>query len=373
MYQYPPRIANNREIPETVCARFRDNKFVLVAKFEKVEAEASFTFQIQCDHTPNQVIEQILAKRALLTKKQFTRNRTRDYILKVCGQDEYLLGEYPIVQFLYIQDTLSRNAVPTVTTQPIESLNVFKDVVYQSPQSLGNVGYRQGGGGDVGYGGYDTAIPTTLRKRKESILSWDIAKSDKFQCKISSLNGIYGNKGIEFGILVGLFHGGKSLCEPQKLQEKTLEEGDQLVWDEPLTFDIWVGDVPRMARLCLVVYDIVKSVKGGSTKTKRGKESSNINPLYWVNTTIFDYRSQLKTGAVTLYLWPYAEDTQSEDLLHPLGTVEPNPRRPCTSVMMSFDDYGHRQTIVYPSVEQIVTHAKHLQVWLVGFSQIYSI
>lgn len=47
--------------------------------------------------------------------------------------------------------------------------------------------------------------------------------------------------------------------------------------------------------------------------------------MAWVNTTVYDYKSQLKTGAMTLFMWTYAEDMQNEDLLHPLGTVVSNP------------------------------------------------
>lgn len=72
-----------------------------------------------------------------------------------------------------------------------------------------------------------------------------------------------------------------------------------------------------MTRLCLVVYEVIKS--GTRRKTRE-------NPLAWVNTTVFDYKQQLKTGPMTLYTWTYAEDSQSEDMLHPLGTVESNPR-----------------------------------------------
>lgn len=45
----------------------------------------------------------------------------------------------------------------------------------------------------------------------------------------------------------------------------------------------------------------------------------------WVNTTVYDYKNQLKSGSITLYMWTYADDMQNEDLLHPLGTVVSNP------------------------------------------------
>jgi len=123
-----------------------------------------------------------------------------------------------------------------------------------------------------------------------------------------------------------LFHGGKSLCETQKTTEKQVSKEGSCEWEEDLTFDLQVCNIPRMARLCLVVYEISKTAKGvKSRKVKDLKQELYINPLAWVNTTVYDFKNQLKTGAMTLYMWTYAEDVQTEDILHPLGTVVSNP------------------------------------------------
>lgn len=42
--------------------------------------------------------------------------RASEYVLKVCGQDEFLVGEYELIQFQYIQDCFSRDITPTVVT-----------------------------------------------------------------------------------------------------------------------------------------------------------------------------------------------------------------------------------------------------------------
>lgn len=39
-----------------------------------------------------------------------------DYVLKVCGQDEYLVGDHPLIDFQYIQDSLSRDETPSLVT-----------------------------------------------------------------------------------------------------------------------------------------------------------------------------------------------------------------------------------------------------------------
>lgn len=350
LYQYPPRIATTHDIPLTISQGWREEKFVLVAKFEDVEPEVAFTFSIAPNQTPDDIIGMILTKKALTMNKRFQPERSRDFILKVCGQDEYLYGDHAIVRFLYIQDTLARNGVPTVITQPVASLKLFKEIAYQSPLSLTKDQVAE-----------DEAVAlqqqqqqqqtATLRKKRDQLTSWDI--SDNFQVTIHSLMNVNTDETRtgEFGVLVGLFHGGKSLCELKLTQSRCTE------LNETITLDLAVLNVPRMARLCMVIYETVKTNRAGSTKVKRMKESNvHFNPLYWVNTTVFDYKNQLKTGGTTLYPWPYAEDSSTDDLLHQLGTVEPNPRH-STAMTISFHNYGHQQTIVYPSEEQIVNYA----------------
>lgn len=185
---------------------------------------------------------------------------------------------------------------------------------------------------------FEIKIPyPTLKKH---ISSWTIQK--KFQITILAIKGLNcdTSKEVEVVIQVGIFHGGKSLCEPQKTMKMTLQSDGCATWEQTLTFELSVVNVPKMARLCLVVYEVAKTGGGGRRKTKDSNKYSFNNPLAWVNTTVFDYKNQLKTGAMTLYTWTYAEDSQSDDLLHPLGTVESNPRTDeRAAIMLSLHKY----------------------------------
>jgi phosphatidylinositol-4,5-bisphosphate 3-kinase catalytic subunit alpha/beta/delta len=170
------------------------------------------------------------------------------------------------------------------------------------------------------------------------------------------------NKTAEIGIQAGLFHGGKSLCEKQKSSERLVRDSDSAEWYKELKFDIKVKNIPRMARLCIVIYETAKNAK--HIRARRLKDRAKdlyINPIAWVNTTVFDYKNQLKTGGVTLYSWTYAEDSDSEELLHPLGTVEPNPRTDeCTSITMMFHNYNTECNIFYPTEKEVIEYAESL-------------
>lgn len=321
MYQYPPRLAKNINIPQAVRGRFNNDKFMIVSRSEN-DANSSFTHEVYYNLSPTNILKKILTKMSHTTNKP--HQKYEDYILKICGQDEYIFGENQIIQFLHVQDVLSANGIPSFVIQAKQNVDMFKKSIYDvAPPMLE----------DRKSGESKPRSTCTLKKKQKHTSSWDIKQ--ELQVRLHAIKGLNcdTNKAVEIGIQVGLFHGGKPLCESQKTSPIALPADGTLNFNEVvLKFDIMVYNVPRMARLCLVVYEIVKNSKGGNnsggTARRRTKDSKlfNVNPIAWVNTTVFDYKHQLKTSAMTLYTWTYAEDSQSDDWLHPLGTVESNPR-----------------------------------------------
>lgn len=260
LYQFKPRIAASRDLPETVRGRLRNDHFVLVAKFEN--EETSFTFNVPYHITPHKLLDMVLTKKALTTNKR--QDRASDYILKISGQDEYIFGDYPLIQFIYIQDMLSRDGVPTVVTQCVSNVKVFEDddMLYAI--------------GDDERKDFKQTSTCTLRKKTKYLSSWNI--DDRFQITIKSIVGLNcdTNRAVEIGVQVGLFHGGISLCEAKKTTETKLSISTA-IFNEKLSFDINVANIPRMARLCLVVYETTKSAKGGGNRGRRIKDANKVS------------------------------------------------------------------------------------------------
>lgn len=342
-YQYPPRLAPTDQLSHCIKNRLRDGNFVLVTKFENTET--TFKFNIPYTMTPHQLLLTILNKKAIALN--FRGEHPSDYVLKVCGQEEYLVGEYPLVQFLYIQEVLASDDIPTLVTVSVNSVLVDVDNVYENPEDLEARPNRP------------SFSTLTLRKKGKHISAWDI--EDPFRFEISAISKLNCDitRPVEVGVQAGLFHGGKSLTEPQKTSEKQVTKEGECEWEEELHFDLQVCNIPRMARLCLVVYEISKTAKGvKARRLKDSKQELYINPLAWVNTTVYDFKSQLKTGAMTLYMWTYAEDMQSDDILHPLGTVVSNPNvEHATALTISFTKYNPEKLVLYPSADKVLQFA----------------
>ncbi|KAK4875877.1 hypothetical protein RN001_012299 [Aquatica leii] len=343
-YQFSPRLAPvSASVAESIC---HGSNIAILSKFESTTITC--TFHVPHTTTPTKLLETILAKKANILN---TRGENPyDFVLKVCGRDEYLVGDHPIIHFQYIQDSLFRDITPTVVTMSVNSVPILIENEVEKISTLDNKKPRS------------SFSTLTLRKKGKHKSSWSIEEHFSITiCTISGLN-CDTKRNVEIGIQVGLFHGGKSLCQPQKTNEKLVTEKCECLLDETLKFDIKVCNIPKNAKLCFVVYEATKSSKGN--KTRRIRESSNkdVYPIAWANTTVFDFRSHLKTGAMTLYMWTYAEDMMNDDVLHPLGTVVSNPNtKYATALTLTFNSFGYeQQTIVYPSVETMINYANDI-------------
>jgi len=163
------------------------------------------------------------------------------------------------------------------------------------------------------------------------------------------------------GVHVGLFHGDQKLCAQRSIDSPNGSVDTFLFNDQVMGFDIQMRNLPRMTRLCIVIFEVTKmsrSKKSSNNKDSALKDVSyNKNPLAWVNTTLFDHKDILRTGRQTLYTWTYADDIQSDEVFHPLGTVEPNPRKEeCALVEITFHGSG-TGNVRYPSEEVVLQYA----------------
>lgn len=350
-YQYPPKLANSDVIPNTVRNfLLPKDEFHLRALLSNDDFKGS-TLKVSCHIKPKELMELIMQKTSI-KMKNFHRN-AKNYILKICGQEEYIFGDNPLIQFIYIQDKLSRGETPTVVVKYMNDVYVFTSSYVPTAEIQAK---------------REANKPTTLRKKGKIKSSWEI--NDCFQVQIQSIDNLSVSKSMELGIQVGIFHGGKSLCGKQATSKVSVKDSSHIEWPEKdnmgrtLRFDIKVANLPRMARLCLVLYEVAKNQK--HTRSRRIKDADgneiSINPIAWVNTPIYDYKHQLKTGGVSLYTWTYTEDTDSDELIHPLGTVEPNPRTTeCVSIALNFHNYNYDCAIFHPTEKEMIEHAD--RVW----------
>lgn len=85
------------------------------------------------------------------------------------------------------------------------------------------------------------------------------------------------------GVQLGIFHGNKLLCPTMfvSINNSPDQEG-AIPIQQSVQFDILVSNLPRMAKLCVGIFE---------------KKKGSINPIFFVNTNIFDYKARLKWKA----------------------------------------------------------------------------
>ncbi|XP_017001115.2 phosphatidylinositol 4,5-bisphosphate 3-kinase catalytic subunit delta isoform [Drosophila takahashii] len=343
LYEHPLRLANSAKMPELIRERHPTRTFLIVVKNEN--DQSTFTLSVNEQDTPFSLTESTLQK---MNRSQMKMNdRTADYILKVSGRDEYLLGDYPLIQFLYIQETLSDSAVPNVVLQSVYRLESY--INHHNEQAL------------VPKRPPPKKQPALLPPPKLPSSLWDMG--NYFQLTLHSISNVNYDKARAFkvGVHVGLFHGEHKLCAQRSTDSPNGSFDTFLFNDLKMDFDIQMRNLPRMTRLCIVIFEVTKmsrSKKSSNSKDSALKDVSyNKNPLAWVNTTLFDHKDILRTGRQTLYTWTYADDIQSDEVFHPLGTIEPNPRKEeCALVDLTFHSSG-TASVRYPSEEVVLQYA----------------
>uniref|UniRef100_A0A8C1FKL3 phosphatidylinositol-4,5-bisphosphate 3-kinase n=1 Tax=Cyprinus carpio carpio TaxID=630221 RepID=A0A8C1FKL3_CYPCA len=217
-----------------------------------------------------------------------------DYTLQVNGRWEFIYGEYPLCQF-------------KVSLKKIfKMLNHFFFSQQQNTSSL-----------------------------------WSI--HEPFYIYLLQGSRVNADEGMKLVVQAGLFHGSELLCKVVTSNEVSV--CSEPVWDQKLVFDIGVSDLPRMSRLCFALYGVIEKTKKRPTKKKNKRADC---PLAWVNTMVFDYKDQLKTGEFSLSTWPSVPG----DLLNPMGTVEKNPNIDSTAGLLIRFPNIRPHPLYYPPIEK---------------------
>uniref|UniRef100_A0A8D3E8M4 phosphatidylinositol-4,5-bisphosphate 3-kinase n=1 Tax=Scophthalmus maximus TaxID=52904 RepID=A0A8D3E8M4_SCOMX len=250
-------------------------KFFINVKFEACDVSRS---QDPQDH-PVALMRSALKKKANVFRS--VRQEPEDYTLQVNGRWEYIYGKHPMCQFKYIFSCLRNGQNPHLTMVHHSTISKFQE--------------EQGQMCSQEYKSRSLSRPPPLPLKK-----------------------VRGQRTLV--VQAGLFHGSELLCKVVTSSEVTV--CSEPLWDQRLEFDINVADLPRMSRLCFALYAVIEKTKKPRGTKKKNKKA----PFYltWVNTMVFDYKDQLKTGEFLLSTWPSVPDDKSE-LLNPMGTVEKNP------------------------------------------------
>ncbi|XP_076874569.1 phosphatidylinositol 4,5-bisphosphate 3-kinase catalytic subunit delta isoform isoform X2 [Brachyhypopomus gauderio] len=304
-------------------------KLLVNVKFEA--SEESFMLQLDPQDLPVVLMQNALRKKATVFRP-LKQEKAEDYTLQVNGRWEFIYGNSPLCQFKYIFSCLYGGTKPHLTMVHHSTL-----IKYQEEQvGLNNQVSKS----------RSLSKPPPLPLKKNTSSLWSIY--EPFCIHLVQGTRVNTDEGMKLLVQVGLFHGGELLCKVVTSNEVNV--CSEPVWDQKLHFDINLCDLPRMSRLCFALYGVLEKTKKQRSTKKKNKKADC--PLAWVNTMVFDYKDQLKTGEFLLSTWPSAPDDKG-DLLNPMGTVERNPNIDSTAGLLIRFPSFRPHPLYYPPLEKL--------------------
>uniref|UniRef100_A0A8C3RUF8 Phosphatidylinositol 4,5-bisphosphate 3-kinase catalytic subunit alpha isoform n=1 Tax=Chelydra serpentina TaxID=8475 RepID=A0A8C3RUF8_CHESE len=333
LYVCPPNVESSPELPKHIYSKLDKGQIIVViwVIVSPNNDKQKYTLKINHDCVPEQVIAEAIRKKTrsmLLSSEQLklcVLEYQGKYILKVCGCDEYLLEKYPLSQYKYIRSCIMLGRMPNLMLMAKESLYTQLPLdTFTMPSYSRRI---------------STATPYMNGEASAKSL-WAINSA----LRIRILCATYVNVNIrdidKIYVRTGIYHGGEPLCDNVNTQRVPCSNPR---WNEWLSYDMYIPDLPRAARLCLSIC----SVKG-----RKGAKEEHC-PLAWGNINMFDYTDTLVSGKMALNLWPVPHGL--EDLLNPIGVTGSNPNKETPCLELEFDWFS--SPVKFPDMTVIEEHA----------------
>uniref|UniRef100_A0AAV2LY64 phosphatidylinositol-4,5-bisphosphate 3-kinase n=1 Tax=Knipowitschia caucasica TaxID=637954 RepID=A0AAV2LY64_KNICA len=303
-------------------------KIFVNIKFES--SEESFMLQLDPQDLPMSLVRNALKKKATVFRS--IRQEPEDYTLQVNGRWDFIYGDHPLCQFKYIFNCLKNGQNPHLTMVHHSTITKYQE---EDGRLCSQV-----------FKSRSLSRPPPLPLKKNTSSLWSI--SEPFHIHLVQGSNVNADEGMKLVVQVGLFHGSELLCKVVTSSEVTV--CSEPLWDQRLEFDINISDLPRMSRLCFALYTVIEKTKKPRGTKKKNKKADCL--IAWVNTMVFDYKDQLKTGEFLLSTWPSVPDDKS-DLLNPMGTIEKNPNVDSAAGLLIHFPNFRPHPLYYPPLDKI--------------------
>ncbi|XP_059519791.1 phosphatidylinositol 4,5-bisphosphate 3-kinase catalytic subunit beta isoform isoform X4 [Myotis daubentonii] len=342
---YPPE--HESSILENLEDKLYGGKLIVAVHFEN--CQDVFSFQVSPNMNPIKINELAIQKRLTIHWKE-DEVSPYDYVLQISGRVEYVFGDHPLIQFQYIRNCVMNRTLPHFIL--VECCKIKK--MYEQEMIAIEAAINRN----------SSNLPLPLPPKKR-IISHVWENNNPFQIVLVKGNKLNTEETVKVHVRAGLFHGTELLCKT--IVSSEISGKNDHVWNEPLEFDINTCDLPRMARLCFAVYAVLDKVKTKkSTKTINAckyqtiRKSGKVHyPVAWVNTMVFDFKGQLRSGDIILHSWSSFPD-ELEEMLNPMGTVQTNPyTENATALHIRFPE-NKKQPYYYPPFDKIIEKAAEI-------------
>lgn len=343
-------------LPTSLLDKLREGRFIVSIYAPN---KSSTKIPVHMDDYPAAVLKVYFARLtpALRTAFDIPEEKTyMDYVMKVCGSDDYIWGNFRIIDFLYIRECLSRDKEPSLAL--CYPLNEDDDEVLPEHDPWNLVDESTGVT-------EEHQQLTILNKNHNEIVAfslWDMKRN--FQLKVLGLDYLEIEDGMEEPddayVEACLYHGQFQLAP--SVRTDAIPFSSSLRWHQWKKFDIQIRDLPKEARINVNVIGVYRSK---TVKVKTGIKSSKDGEVHvilrWANMQLLNHRSVLLTGRQVFMMWPMPDndDVSFETFT---ATTAPNDgqrnKAKVTKLHFDLDTYMH--PVVFPSgdVDTVISDEK---------------
>ncbi|XP_072257769.1 phosphatidylinositol 4,5-bisphosphate 3-kinase catalytic subunit gamma isoform isoform X3 [Pyxicephalus adspersus] len=334
LYSMDPWVTS-KPLPEHLSKKLTSNNiFIIIHK-----GMTSHTIRVSIDDTPDEVLlaffTKMAKKKSLLDISE--EHSEHDFVLRVCGRDEYIIGNSPLKDFLYIRQCIKNgDEIHFVLDLPPDTSedNVQKEEWPLVDDCTGVTGYHE-----------QLTIEGKDHEKIFTISLWDCNR--KFRVKIIGIDIPVLPRNTELIVFVeaNIQHGQQVLSQRRTSCKPFTEE---VLWNAWLEFDIKIKDLPKGALLNLQIFSCkaqTVSNKGTTHTTETtGSDSKCKNQLlYYVNLLLIDHRSLLRQGEFVLHMWkiPGKGEEQGSINADKLTSATNPDKDTSMAISLSLDKYCH--------------------------------
>ncbi|XP_056155912.1 phosphatidylinositol 4,5-bisphosphate 3-kinase catalytic subunit gamma isoform [Lampris incognitus] len=263
--------------------------------------QISFTVKVELTATPHlllKVFQRVMAEEGV------DCDPTDSLVLRITGREEFLSGDFPLRDFLWVRQCLKTNQGLHLSVIPMAQLT--EDTVQVVDWPL-----------------VDRFTGLSISHEDLCLEGKDL--DDIFMMSLWDCNGRFRVKLLGFDIPklpnkcpqsvyveASILYGNKALTSVSSIPKAFR---DEVLWNEWLEFDVLLRDLPRGVKLGLTInvsdndsVSATKDVKSPSTvvnKAQDFQQKGQGRVLYFVNLLLIDHRSLLTQGPHTLHMWSY--------------------------------------------------------------------
>ncbi|KAL1790737.1 phosphatidylinositol 4,5-bisphosphate 3-kinase catalytic subunit gamma isoform [Sigmodon hispidus] len=331
LYAMHPWVTS-KPLPDYLSKKIVNNCIFIVIH----RSTTSQTIKVSADDTPGAILQSFFTKMA---KKKSLMNipesqSEQDFVLRVCGRDEYLVGETPLKNFQWVRQCLKNGDEMhlVLDTPPDPALDEVRKEEWPLVDDC------------TGVTGYHEQL-TIHGKDHESVFTvslWDCDR--KFRVKIRGIDipVLPRNTDLTVFVEANIQHGQQVLCQRRTSPKPFTEE---VLWNVWLEFGMKIKDLPRGALLNLQIYCCkMPALSSRASAEMPGSESKGkAQLLYYVNLLLIDHRFLLRHGEYVLHMWQISGKAEEQGSFNADKlTSATNPdKENSMSISILLDNYCH--------------------------------